>query len=287
MPASLLCCQHWSKSYRGDCRTDFIFGVTLIVSVETQQVMWEEISQVTSANLHPRCQTAPMYSHFFIILTAKDALLCSLSLILTQLFTHPLVQLTKGTNKTHPVWPVLHATHTVSTTLSPAQTFYSLEQWKRQSACPNTKTQAPKQIRSCRSLRQGALGEGKVFAASFFLPAPSTFPNILQSQHRLHSWRMRMSKNSGICRDRHTAASEWGDRIPTRSWYSASLFALQQFLKHEGACKLAPTVPAPQLSSSRALGRWLHPCTAFLQHSPSAAPCLLMCPLWVSSSWQG
>lgn len=227
MPDSLLCCQCWSKSYRGDCGTDFIFAVTLMTLVEIQQVMWEETSQVTSANLHPRCQTAPMDSQFFIVLTMKDALLCSLPLVLTQLFTHPLVQLTKGTNKTHSVWPVLHPAHTVRTALSPAQTFHSLEQRKRQSACPNTETQASKQIRSSTSHRLGALGEGKVFAASFFLPAPSTSPNILQSQHRSHSWRRRMSKSSGICRDRHTAAREWGDRIPTRSWSLASLFALQ------------------------------------------------------------
>lgn len=104
-----------------------------------------------------------MYKHFFITLSMRDALICSLPLILTQLFTHPLVQVTKGANKTHSAWLVLHPTHTVGITLSPAQTFRSLEQRKRQSACPNTKTQAPKQIRS----RQGALGEGKEFAASF------------------------------------------------------------------------------------------------------------------------
>lgn len=53
----------------------------------------------------------------------------------------------------------------------------------------------------------GSFGRGERVCCLLLLPAPSTPPkNILQSQHRLHSWRMRMSKNSGLCRDRHTAA---------------------------------------------------------------------------------
>lgn len=144
-----------------------------MISVETEQMMQEEVSQVqqtcTKVPKSPHVQSLHHPDH-----EGCPALL-TVSHLDPALHTSP-VQLTKGTNKIHPVWPVLHPAHTVSTALSPAQTFHSLEQRKRQSACPNTKTPAPKQIRSSTSQSQGALGEGKVFATSFQpLQHPQTY----------------------------------------------------------------------------------------------------------------
>lgn len=245
--------------------------------------MQEEISQVTSTNSHQGAKQPPCTVTTWSSSPWRMPCSAHVSHPDPALYTSP-VQLTKGANKIHPVWPVLHPAHTVSTTVSPAQAFHSLEQRKGQSACPNTKIPAPKQIRSSTSRRQGDLGKGESLCC-FLLPSnPYNLPKHiaqmtqLEDEDEQEQWHLQRQTNSSQRVRRQN---------PTRSWCLVCLFAVQGFLKPEDACKLAPSVPAPQLSSARAVGRWLDPCTAFLQQSPSAAPCLLMRPLWVSSSWQG
>lgn len=89
---------------------------------------------------------------------------------------------------------------------------------------------------------------------------PSSYLQTLQPHSKVTTDNTATGESRGAGVEAGTAASAKGRtqgsqtarrQTPTGSRPSVALFALQRFLKRGGVCKLAPAVPAPQLSSSR------------------------------------